>query len=82
MGKFTRLACTGGLAGTGGLEGRLASANGLAGGVVTGETDGLVGCAGELAGTTTGTSRRPVFSMANSGPVAVLLVDGILLGRN
>ena len=75
-GKFTGLACTRG------LEGRLTGANGLAGGVVTGETDGLADCAGELVDTTTGTSKRPTLLMASKGPVLVFLVDGILLDRN
>ena len=81
-GEFTGLGITEGLAGTGGLEGRLLNADGLAGGVVTGEAGGLADWAGELVDTTTGTSRRPAFSMASNGPVAVFLVDGILVGRN
>ena len=75
-GEFARLTCTEELVGTGGLDGRLAA------GVITGETDGLADCAGELVGTTIGTSKRPTLSMASNGPVAVFLVDGILLGRN
>ena len=75
-GDSTGLACTGELACTDGLDGRLAS------GVITGETDGLSDCTEELAGTAIGTSQRPTFSMASNGPVAVFLVNGILLGRN